>query len=129
MKKILIIFFAVLFSLSCFANNFRLHSGLPDFEGKNFDIDLKVNCPEGEMACDDVSYDAINKKTGARLHLKGRVLTNYYSHDFRGFEFKNGDYIYTLRPDPDESNDKSQVWNLNVSFHDKIIATDQGIMH
>lgn len=81
------------------------------------------------MACDDVSYDGINKKTGARLQLKGRVLTNYYSHDFRGFEFKNGDYIYTLRPDPGALNDISQVWNLNISLHDNIIATDQGIIH
>ncbi|WP_413530059.1 hypothetical protein [Rahnella inusitata] len=129
MKISILIVVAFIFSINCFANTYRLHSGLPDFEGQHFDIDVKVNCSEGEMECDDVIYDGINKKTGARLHLKGRILTNYYSHDFRGFEFKNGNYIYTLRPDSGASNDVSQIWNLNVSLHDKIIATDQGIMH
>ncbi|QLK62995.1 hypothetical protein GE278_20555 [Enterobacteriaceae bacterium Kacie_13] len=129
MKKTMLIAFIFLCSMNCFAQDYRLHPGIPDFEGHHFDIDIKVNCPEGEIECDDVSYDGINKKTGARLHLKGRVITNYYSHDFRGFEFKNGNYIYTLRPHSAASNDETQIWNLNVSLHDKIIATDQGIMH
>ncbi|MFU2315164.1 hypothetical protein [Rahnella sp. PCH160] len=88
MKKSMLIVLICMCSMSCFAQNYRLHSGLPDFEGQRFDIDLKDNCPEGEMDCDDVSYDGINKKTGARLHLKGRVITNYYSHDFRGMSLK-----------------------------------------
>ncbi len=129
MKKILIIIFAVLFSLSCFANNFRLHSGLPDFEGQHFDIDLKVNCPEGEMACDDVIYDAINKKTGARLHLKGRVMYNPHNYDFQGYVFDNGDYSYVLNPDYSKGTDSEQIWVLNVFYKHKVIAFDQGIMH
>lgn len=129
MKKILIIIFTVFCSINCYASNFRLHSGLPDFEGQHFDIDLKFNCQEGEVACDNVSYDSINKKTGAKLHLKGRVLLSPDSNNFQGYEFDNGKYSYILTPDYTQSKDSLQLWTLNVFYEEKSIATDQGIMH
>lgn len=129
MKIVFMVVSLFLISAPCFAEIYRLHPGQADFEGQRFDIDLKYNCPEGEMACDDVDYDGINKKTGARLHLKGRVISNYYSHDFRGYEFKNGKYSYTLRPDSKASNDESEIWDLNISLNGEIISTDQGVMH
>jgi hypothetical protein len=127
MKRILLSFL-IMGSMSCHAEGYKLHAGHPDFEGKRFDIDLKYNCPEGEMTCKDVDYDGINKKTGARLHLKGRVMFNSHSYDFQGYIFDNGDYSYVLNPDNSKETDSGQVWILNVFYKDKVIATDEGVM-
>ncbi|RJT44328.1 hypothetical protein [Rahnella woolbedingensis] len=116
MRSLKVISLITLLSVDSHAEGYKLHPGIRTFQGQKFEIELKAHCPETRLACNDVSYEAINKKTGERLHLKGRVLTNYYSHDFRGFEFKNGNYIYTLRPDSGASNDVSQIWNLNVPY-------------
>jgi hypothetical protein len=121
--------FILLFSMNCYANTYRLHPGLPDFEGQHFDIDLKFNCPEGEMTCDDVDYDGINKKTGARLRLKGRVMFNSHNYNFQGYIFDNGGYSYVLNPDYSKGNVSEEVWNLKVFYKNKVIATDQGVMH
>lgn len=129
MKKSMLIVFICMYSMNSFAKGYVLHSGRPGFEGQRFDIDLKYNCPEGEMTCEDVDYDGINKKTGARLHLKGRVMFNSHSYDFQGYIFDNGEYSYVLTPDNSKETDSGQVWNLNVFYKEKVIATDQGIMH
>lgn len=128
--KIVILFVSMfLISAPCFAEVYRLHPGPADFEGQRFDIDLKFHCPEGEVTCDDVDYDGINKKTGARLHLKGRVMSNPNSMNFQGYEFDNGKYSYTLTPDYAQSTGSQEIWILNVFYEDKPIATDQGVMH
>lgn len=129
MKIAIIVVCVFLMSAPCFAKTYRLHPGPADFEGQRFDIDLKYNCQEGEVTCGDVDYDGINKKTGARLHLKGQVMSNPNSMNFQGYEFYNGKYSYTLTPDYAQSTGSQDIWILNVFYEDKPIATDQGVMH
>ncbi|WP_413530058.1 hypothetical protein [Rahnella inusitata] len=117
-----------LFCSNSYADGYKLHPGTPTFQGKHFDIDIQEHCQEGEVTCPDVSYDSINKKTGARLHLKGRVMFNPNNYNFQGYIFDNGDYSYVLNPNHSKGTESVQIWNLNVFYKDKVIAFDEGIM-
>lgn len=128
MKINMIMEFMFMFSMNCYGSNYKLHPVTPTFQGKHFDIDIRERCQEGEVTCPDVSYDSINKKTGARLHLKGRVMFNPHNYNFQGYIFDNGDYSYVLSPDYSKSTAEERVWDLNVLYKDKIIAFDEGVM-
>lgn len=117
-----------LFCSNSYADRYKLHPGTPTFQGKHFDIDIQEHCQEGEVTCPDVSYGSINKKTGARLHLKGRVMFNPNNYNFQGYIFDNGDYSYVLNPNHSKGTESVQIWNLNVFYKDKVIAFDEGIM-
>ena len=125
MNKIMIIGILTMWSATCFSSNYELHPGQPDFRCNRFDIDLKYNCEEGEMACQDVDYDGINKNTGARLKLKGRVMFNSHSYDFQGYIFDNGQYSYTLNPDYSKEGNAHEIWVLNIFYKNKILSHDE----
>lgn len=128
MRLLIIFTFISLVSANCYADGYKLHPGIRSFEGEKFEIELKAHCPETSVTCNDVSYEAINKKTGEKLHLKGRLLSNP-TKDRQWYEFENGKYLYQLTADYSPSTNLTEWWVLNVMYQGKYIASDEGNMY
>lgn len=128
MNLLMIFSLTILISLNCSAEEYKLHPGIRSFQGEKFEIELKAGCPETSLTCDDVSYDAINRKSGERLHLTGRLLSNP-TRDRQWYEFENGKYLYQLTADYSPSTKSTEWWVLNVMFKGKTIASDEGNMY
>lgn len=94
------------------------------FEGKRFTAKIINNCPEGYVTCEDVTFSSRSKKTGKGITLKGRTVNLNCPEvcDFRGYEFKNGNYTYSLL-----TNDFN-TWSLNVFESGKVISSDSGTL-
>lgn len=68
---------------------------------ENYTIEIQEHCGEGVVNCDDVSYHATSHKSGKQLRLKGKALSRMCDDgvtpcQFLGYEFKNGNTIYTV---------------------------------
>jgi hypothetical protein len=120
--------FITLFSVCAHAEGHKLHPGIRSFQGEKFEIELKARCPESSVTCNDVSYDAISKKTGEKLHLTGRLLSNP-TKDHQWYEFENGKYLYMLTADYSPSAKSTEWWVLNVTCNGEFIASDEGSMY
>lgn len=98
--------------------------GTQIFDGKKFTAQITNNCSEGNVTCEDVTFSSKSKKTGKGITLKGHTVNVNCPEvcDFRGYEFKNGDYTYSLL-----TNDFN-IWNLNVFKKDKVISSDSGTL-
>jgi hypothetical protein len=64
-------------------------------------VTIERQCPEGEVTCDRVSYLGENRKTGARLALRGETVHALCADGvtpcrFLGYRFKNGRTTYLL---------------------------------
>ncbi|WP_152542817.1 hypothetical protein [Erwinia mallotivora] len=94
------------------------------FDGERFIITITEHCPEGFVSCENVTFVSKNKKTGSGITLKGKTVNINCpaTCDFRGYEFKNGLYTYSLL-----TNDFAG-WNLNVFKGNKLLSTDTGKM-
>lgn len=94
------------------------------FNGERFIITITEHCPEGFVSCENVTFVSKNKKTGSGITLKGKTVNINCpaTCDFRGYEFKNGLYKYSLLTNDFVS------WNLNVFKNDKIVSTDSGTL-
>jgi hypothetical protein len=116
--KLVVMLFASFFPLNCLAHITQ------HFEGQRFVAKVTNNCPEGYVTCEDVIFSSKNKKTGKGIILKGRTVNLNCPEvcNFRGYEFKNGIYTYSLL-----TND-FQRWDLNVFKMDKVISSDFGTM-
>lgn len=125
MKLFMIIIFNITAITNSYAEDYNLHSSQPYFSCQRFNVEIKYNCSEGEMACEDVDYEGINKNTGARLKLKGRVMFDSHNNDFQGYIFDNGQYSYTLNPDYSKKEITNEIWMLNVFYKDKVVAHDK----
>ncbi|MES2191017.1 MAG: hypothetical protein V4454_12895 [Pseudomonadota bacterium] len=60
-----------------------------------------VGCAEGNVACDDVKYTGVSRKTGATLRLTGKTLHTMGADGvtpgrFLGYRFRNGATLYTV---------------------------------
>lgn len=128
MKLLICFLFSILLSASCLAQGFKHPPGFRTFQGAKFEIVLNSACSENDLNCDSVSYDGVNKKTGARLHLKGRLISDQ-SRERQWYDFKNGQYLYMLTPDYTPSNKPLEIWNLNVFHKGEYIASDEGAMY
>ncbi|WP_171018851.1 hypothetical protein ACONUD_01185 [Microbulbifer harenosus] len=67
----------------------------------NYTIKIQVNCPEGNVTCDDVSYHGTSHKSGEQLSLKGKTISKTCADgvtpcQFLGYQFKNGNTIYKV---------------------------------
>jgi hypothetical protein len=65
----------------------------------NYVVTISVNCEEGNVTCDDVTYHGVSKKTGKAITLKGTTMHTKCADGetpcrFLGYEFKNGDITY-----------------------------------
>lgn len=95
------------------------------FDGNKFTAKITNNCPEGDVTCDDVTFDSKSKKTGSGIVLKGKTVNVNCpaTCDFRGYEFKNGVYTYSIF-----SND-SDRWILNVFKGKELVSSDVGTLN
>lgn len=67
----------------------------------NFTVEVRNNCAEGEVICDNVSYHAVSHKSGEELRLRGSTLARMCADgvtpcQFLGYQFKNGNTTYRL---------------------------------
>jgi hypothetical protein len=85
-----------------------LFFGQPAFAEKliteHYIITIDSKCPEGEVTCDKVYYQGVNKKTGQSIKLKGKTLHTKCADGatpcrFIGYVFKNGNIIYEVSDD------------------------------
>lgn len=95
------------------------------YNGNKFTALITRHCAEGNVSCDNVSIESKRKATGRRIALKGRAININCPAicDFRGYEFKNGTYTYSLVTDDFEK------WVYSVCHENKLIAVDGGIVN
>ena len=70
-----------------------------------FVVVVVERCPEGDVACNDVTYTGVNRKTGESIFLKGQAWVRLCADRVTpcqhiGWEFKNGDLIYRVQESP-----------------------------
>lgn len=70
----------------------------------SFIIQIKVNCAEGNVTCDNVTYVGTSKKTGKSIRLRGKTKHSMCADGvtpchFQGYEFKNGTAYYRVLED------------------------------
>ena len=87
----------------------------------SFTIEIKVNCPEGDVTCDNVSYLGKSKKSGNSISLRGRTMHRLCADGktpcrFLGYEFKRGDTRYLVQ----------ESGELLVTQGKKVLVQEQG---
>jgi hypothetical protein len=70
-----------------------------------FVVVVVERCPEGDVACNDVTYTGVNRKTGESIFLKGQAWVRLCADrvtpcQHLGWEFKNGDLTYRVQESP-----------------------------
>jgi hypothetical protein len=88
---------------------------------KNFSINIQVNCEEGNVTCNNVTYIGRNLRTGKTIRLKGKTIHSYAADgitpgQFQGYEFRNKEYKYFVTADN----------KLLIFQNGKRIAIEQG---
>jgi hypothetical protein len=71
---------------------------------KNFSIKITVNCPEGNVTCNNVTYFGKDLKTGKSIRLTGKTIHSLGADGvtpsrFLGYQFRNNNYIYRVTAD------------------------------
>jgi hypothetical protein len=92
------------------------------FTSENYAIAIEQNCAEGEVTCDNVSYQGVAKKTGNRIELKGSTWHSMCPDgvtpcQFLGYWFENGNTSYSV----------SVFGLLQIRRGDEIIVQEQGV--
>lgn len=88
----------------------------------HYKIFIDEHCSEYDIACNNVTYTSVNKKTGLTLTLKGATINVGPSQDFRGYDFPNGEYLYRLIP----SDKDSSRWELLVMKKGHVLLQESG---
>jgi hypothetical protein len=88
---------------------------------KDFRVTITNNCPEGEVACNNVNYHGVNVNTGASVQLLGRTLHTSCADGvtpcrFVGYEFSNGNYRYLV----------TEEGSLQVYQNGKLVLNQRG---
>ena len=70
----------------------------------SFVIRIKVNCAEGNVTCNDVTYVGTSRKTGKSITLRGKTKHSMCADGitpcrFQGYEFWNGKTYYRVLDD------------------------------
>ena len=68
---------------------------------ENYIVTIKVNCSEGNVTCNDVTYEGLSKKSGNSINLKGGTWHSLCADGitpcrFLGYKFKNGSFNYLV---------------------------------
>jgi hypothetical protein len=87
----------------------------------SFIIHITVNCEEGNVTCDDVTYVGTSKKTGKSIKLRGRTKHGMCTDRvtpcrFEGYEFWNGKTYYLVLQDG----------RLSVMHQNKTLLEERG---
>lgn len=95
------------------------------FHSENYLLEIKVNCAEGNVSCDDVTMKSRNLKDNYAITLQGKTINSNCPDicDFKGYFFEKEGYEYYLYLQGDDyyaikHNDKTLVY-------EKIIADDE----
>lgn len=106
--------------------SFALAKSVSHFEGKIFKADIEYGCDEGNVTCDDVSLKSTRVKDNSSIFLKGETINLNCPDvcDFRGYRFTNGQYDYSFYP----SQKGNDLWDYIVTFKNKVIAQDLGVI-
>ncbi|KAA8669603.1 hypothetical protein F4W08_15870 [Pantoea dispersa] len=96
------------------------------FEGKKFKAEIEYGCQEGNVTCDKVSLKSTRLKDNSSISLKGETINTNCPDvcDFQGYRFTNGKYDYSFYPSLKGDN----LWDYIVTYQDKVIAQDIGVM-
>lgn len=122
MKKVIHFIIIVLMSLPLLS----LAKSVSHFEGNKFRADITYGCEEGNVSCDNVSLKSTRVRDNSSIVLKGETINTNCPDvcDFRGYRFTNGQYNYSFYP----SQKGESLWDYIVTFKDKVIAQDVGMM-
>jgi hypothetical protein len=87
----------------------------------SFVIQIKVNCAEGNVTCEDVTYVGTSRKSGKTITLRGKTKQRMCADgvtpcQFLGYEFKNGATYYRVLEDG----------NLLVMQREKVLLEEKG---
>ncbi|WP_136168590.1 hypothetical protein [Brenneria corticis] len=121
MRKILLLtIFSAIFPLSSYSETTET------FKGSKYIAEITSHCEEGNISCKNVTLISKSIKTKQSIELKGETVNINCpgTCDFRGYTFKNKNYIYTLLSD----NHQLNKWNYIIMEDDKIISKDHGII-
>lgn len=80
-------------------------------------VEITNNCAEGNVSCDNISYKGIRRSDDSVLELVGKTLNKRNSYDLYGYQFNNGDYVYTILINEPE---------FTIQKAGKIIASEKG---
>ncbi|MCX2781852.1 hypothetical protein OQJ46_02475 [Microbulbifer thermotolerans] len=101
---------------------FPIAASAADLETKSFLVNIKSNCGEGDVSCNQLIYKGTSKKSGNTITLKGSSWHTLCSDGvtpcrFLGYKFKNGNITYYVHQD-----------GLLEVVHDrgKILVSEQG---
>jgi len=96
------------------------------FKGGKFKAEIKYDCEEGNVTCDKVSLKSTSLKDNSSISLKGETINTNCPDicDFQGYRFTNGSYDYSFYP----SLKGDSLWDYIVTYKDKVIAQDIGVM-
>jgi hypothetical protein len=88
---------------------------------KNFRVQITVNCGEGYVTCNKVTYFGKDLRTGKSIRLNGKTIHSVGADGvtpsrFLGYEFRNNKYLYRVTED-----NKLLVFNGK-----KLILQEQG---
>lgn len=72
---------------------------------EQFVIVIVERCAEGDVACNDVKYTGVNRKTGESISLKGQAWVRMCAQtntpcQHLGWHFRNGEFTYRVRETP-----------------------------
>ena len=95
MKRILLLTMLALFASQASASTLTTPS---------FIIQIEVNCAEGNVTCDNVTYRGTSRKSGKSITIRGKTKHTMCADgitpcQFQGYEFKNGATYYLVLQD------------------------------
>lgn len=70
-------------------------------ETPHYSVTITVHCAEGNVSCDQVTYQGTSKRSGNAITLRGATWHTYCADGspcrFLGYRFENGDYRYLVQ--------------------------------
>ncbi len=80
---------------------FSSNIGAATLTTEGYVITIEVNCSEGNVTCNDVSYTGVSRKSGNSIELKGETWHATCADGitpcrFLGYRFKNGSFSYLV---------------------------------
>ena len=99
---------------------------IENFDGEKYHVKITSDCQEGELTCDKITFTSKSKKSGKSIVLKGETFNTDCPGmcNFRGYQYKNGNYSYVIYSDDIEGG-----WDFTITKDDKVIDTDKGTLN
>lgn len=87
----------------------------------NFQVRITINCEEGVVVCNKVTYLGTNLKTNKSIKILGKSVHTLCADQvtpcrFLGYEFRNKQYLYSV----------SEGGLLEIYHNKKLVTSEQG---